>query len=214
MRVMLNCAMSADGKIALSTRRETEISNRDDKVRVHKLRNTVDAVLVGVGTILADNPKLTVGEKYVKPTKQPLRIVLDSNGRTPEKARVLDGSAKTLIVTNEYCTKTFRGADVLRVGKWRVDLAAMVKKLEGMGVKTLLVEGGESVLWSFLKEGVADELSVFVGSMIIGGTGSPTLAGGEGFRSIDRVRRLKLLECRRLGDGALLRYEVIKNERR
>ncbi len=210
MKVILNCAMSADGKIALPSRRETKISNREDLVRVHKLRNEADAILVGIGTVFADDPKLTVGEKYVKPTKHPLRIVLDSKGRTPAKARVLDSSAKTLIVTNEYCTRDFPGAEVLRIGKWRVDLTALVKKLDAMGIKTLLVEGGENVLWSFLREGIADELSVFVGSMIIGGTASPTLAGGEGFRSFDRARRLKLIECRKLGDGALLRYEVVK----
>jgi 2,5-diamino-6-(ribosylamino)-4(3H)-pyrimidinone 5'-phosphate reductase len=210
MKVILNCAMSADGKIALPTRRETKISNREDLVRVHSLRNEVDAILVGVGTIIADDPKLTVGEKYVKPKKHPLRIVLDSKGRTPERARVLDNSAKTLIVTNESCTRNFPGAEVLRLGKWRVDIAALVKKLDAMGIKTLLVEGGENVLWSFLRDGVADELSVFVGSMIIGGTSSPTPAGGEGFREFSRVRKLKLLEGKRLGDGVLLRYEVIK----
>lgn len=210
MKVILNCAMSADGKIALPTRRETKISNRDDLERVHAMRNGVDAILVGVGTIIADDPKLTVGEKYTKVTRHPLRIVLDSHGRTPEKARVLDGRAKTLIVTNESCTKEFARAEVLRVGRERVDLGLLVKKLGEMGIGTLLVEGGESVLWSFLKEGIADEFSVFIGSMIIGGEGSPTPAGGEGFPDFESVRRLRLVECRRLGDGALLRYEVVK----
>jgi len=210
MRVILNCAMSADGKIALPTRRETKISNREDLARVHSMRNDVDAILVGVGTILADDPKLTVGEKYAEVTRHPLRIVLDSKGRTPAKARVLDGSAKTLIVTNESCTKEFPGADVMRVGKDKVDISRLVRNLDGMGVKTLLVEGGETVLWSFLKDGIADELVVFIGSMVIGGTGSPTPAGGEGFSDIDKVRWLKLIECRKLGDGALLRYEVVK----
>jgi 2,5-diamino-6-(ribosylamino)-4(3H)-pyrimidinone 5'-phosphate reductase len=210
MRVILNCAMSADGKIALPTRRETKISNQEDLVRVHSMRNTVDAILVGVGTIISDDPKLTVGEKYAQATHHPLRIVLDSKGRTPDTARVLDGSAKTLIVTNESCNRHFPGAEVLRVGKDRVDIRQLVKKLGDMGIRTLLVEGGESVLWSFLKEGVADELSVFVGSMIIGGKDSPTPAGGEGFSDFEGVRRLKLIECRKLGDGALLRYEVVK----
>jgi len=210
MKVILNCAMSVDGKIALPSRRETRISNQEDIARVHIMRSQADAILVGIGTVLADDPKLTVNEKYAKVTKQPLRVVLDSKGRTPKKARVLEGGAKTLIVTDESCTKEFPGAEVLRVGKWRVDLAKLVKNLDARGIKNLFVEGGEGVLWSFLKEGIADELCVFVGSMIIGGTSSPTLAGGEGFSDIKKVRKLRLKECRKLGDGALLRYEVVK----
>lgn len=210
MKILLNCAMSVDGKIALSTKKETKISNREDLERVHRMRNEVDAILVGVGTILADDPKLTVGEKYAKVVKQPLRIVLDSHGRTPPTARVLNDQAKTLIVTNESCKKTFSGADVARFGKDRVDLKALVGHLKKSGVRILLVEGGETVMWSFFRERLVDEMSVFVGSVIIGGEASPTLVGGEGFGSFDEATRLKLVNCERLGDGVLLRYEVIK----
>ena len=210
MKIMLNCAMSVDGKIALPTRQETKISNREDLERVHRMRNGVDAVLVGIGTILTDDSKLTVGEKYAKVVKQPLRIVLDSNGRTPPTARVLDDKAKTLIVTNELCSKTFPGHDVARFGKDRVDLKALVGHLEKSGIRTLLIEGGETVMWSFFKEGLVDEMSLFIGSMIIGGKISPTLAGGEGFGSLEEVTHLRCVGCDRLGDGVLLRYEVIK----
>jgi len=210
MKILLNCAMSVDGKIALPTRKETKISNREDLERVHRMRNGVDAILVGIGTILADDPKLTVGEKYAKVVKQPLRIVLDSRGRTPPMARVLNDQAKTLIVTNESCRKTFSGADVARFGKDRVDLKALMGHLEKSGIRTLLVEGGGSVMWSFFREGLVNEMSVFVGSVIIGGEASPTLVGGEGFESLDEATRLKLVSCEQLGDGVLLRYEVIK----
>ncbi len=210
MKIILNCAMSADGKISLPSRCQTRISNREDIERVHLLRNSVDAILVGIGTVLADDPKLTVNEKYVSSPKMPLRIVLDSSGRIPSNAEILGGSAKTLIVTNESCKRTFPRADVIRMGEKRVDLLALKKYLEDIGVRTLLVEGGSTVMWSFLSNGLADELSVFVGSMIIGGDRSPTLADGEGFASIEEVRRLKLADCERIGDGVLLRYEVIK----
>lgn len=210
MRILLNCAMSVDGKIALPTRKETKISNREDIERVHRLRNEVDAIVVGVGTILADDSKLTVNEKYTKTIKQPLRVVLDSRGRTPAQARVLNGQAKTLIATNESCTKTFPGAEVVRFGKDLVDIKALIEHLERRGIRTLLVEGGEMTMWSFFREGLVDEVSVFVGSMIIGGRESPTLAGGEGFSTLDETTRLKLKSCERLGDGALLRYDVIK----
>lgn len=210
MRIILNCAMSVDGKIALPSRKETEISNREDKERVHALRNSVDAILVGIGTILADDPKLTVGEKYTQPTRKPLRIIVDSKGRIPITARALNRDARTLIVTNEYNKNAFPGADVVRFGKDEVNLRALIGYLDKQGIKTLLVEGGERILWSFLRDGLADELTVFVGSMIIGGKGSPTLAGGEGFSDFAKARRLSLIDCQKLGDGVLLRYEVIK----
>ncbi|MEM2839683.1 MAG: 2,5-diamino-6-(ribosylamino)-4(3H)-pyrimidinone 5'-phosphate reductase [Thermoplasmata archaeon] len=210
MRVLLNCAMSADGKIALPSRKQTKISNEEDMRRVHLLRNRADAILVGIGTILADDPKLTVSEKYVSNPRNPLRVVLDSEGRTPRDANVLRGPAKTLIVTNESCKRSFPGAETVRFGKKEVDLKALLNHLKGKGIETLLVEGGERVMWSFLRDRLADELTVFVGSMIIGGEKSPTLAGGDGFESLEDVVRLVLRGCERLGDGALLTYEVVR----
>jgi len=210
MKIILNCAMSVDGKIALPTRKQTKVSNQHDMERVHRLRDSADAILVGIGTILADDPKLTVSVKYTNPTRNPLRIVLDSKGRTPQNAEVLKGNAKTLIVTNESCKISFPGAEVARFGKGNVDLKALVRYLEARGINILMVEGGETVMWSFINEGLVDEISVFIGSMIIGGSNSPTMAGGEGFDSVDKLRKLVLKDCERLGDGVLLRYEVVK----
>lgn len=210
MKTIINCAMSADGKIALPSRRQTRISNDEDIERVQLLRKRSDAVLVGVGTVLADDPKLAVKERYASSGKQPVRIVLDSGCRTPEGAEVLKGDARTIVVTNEGCDKSVPGAEMLRLGNDLVDLHRLLEVLDDMGIQTLLVEGGATVIWSFLQEGLADELSVFVGSLIIGGSGSPTVADGEGFASLSDVRRLRLIEVERLGDGALLRYEVIK----
>ncbi|HDH81938.1 MAG TPA: 5-amino-6-(5-phosphoribosylamino)uracil reductase, partial [Thermoplasmatales archaeon] len=86
--VIVNCAMSIDGKIAFPDRKQAKISNDEDMARVHKLRDECDAVLVGIGTVLSDNPKLTVKEKYVQNPSNPLRVVLDSNFRTPRDAEV------------------------------------------------------------------------------------------------------------------------------
>jgi len=205
---IINCAMSVDGKIALPSRRQTRISNEEDMTRVHRLRNGCDAILVGVKTILSDDPKLTVNEKRVDKVKNPLRVVLDSKGRTPEGAEVLSGDAPTLIVTSENCETTFEQAEVARFGKERVDLPLLLDFLREKGVERLLVEGGETVIWSFLREGLVDELKVFVGSMIIGGTESPTMAGGEGATSFEDIVPLVLRNSTQLGDGVLLEYEV------
>lgn len=202
--------MSADGKIALRTRRQTKISNEEDKRRVHKLRNSADAILVGIETVLSDDPKLTVNEKFVRFPRHPVRIILDSTGRTPKTALVLNGASPTVIVTTERCKKTFPNAETIRCGKDEVDLKRLLPILEKRGIKTLLVEGGSKVIWSFLETRLADEINMFVGSMVIGGEESPTAAGGEGAANEKKMVELRLLDMKALGSGVLLRYKVVK----
>ena len=207
--MIINAAMSVDGKIALSDGEAVRLSNEEDLGRVHRLRAAVDAILVGVGTVLKDDPKLTVKPEYAK-GRNPLRVVLDSGGKVPESARVLDGSAPTLIVTSEECDRSFPHAEVLRLGKDEVDLPVLLDRLAARDVKTILVEGGSTVIWSFLREGLADELKVFVSSRVLGGHAAPTLAGGQGITSLDEAPRLRLERVERLGDGALLEYTVVR----
>lgn len=201
--------MSVDGKIALPSRKQTRISDEEDLRRVHRLRASCDAVLVGVGTILADDPKLVVKPEYAS-GQNPLRIVLDSEGRTPEGAEVLSRAAPTLIVTTESSAKTFENADVVRFGKDAVDLTALLEHLAERGVRRLLVEGGEEVIWSFLQGRHADEVKVFVGSMVIGGRNAPTAAGGAGARSLEEIVPLSLQTVKPLGSGVLLEYAVVQ----
>lgn len=210
LKVIVNCAMSADGKIALRTRRQTKISNEEDKKRVHELRNSVDAILVGVETVLSDDPKLTVNEKYVKAPRHPVRVVLDSKGRTPKNALVLNGASKTIIVTNDACKRVFPNAETIRCGKDEVDLPRLMCMLEDKGIETLLVEGGSKVIWSFLTSRIADEVNIFVGSMVIGGERAPTPAGGQGADNERSIVALRLKRSKALGNGILLTYEVLK----
>jgi len=207
--VIVNAAMSVDGKIALRDGQRARLSNEEDVQRVHRLRGQVDAILVGVGTVLKDDPKLTV-RADVATDRTPLRIVLDSDGRTPPHARVLEGRAPTLLVTSEASDRTFDHAEVLRCGKDEVDLGALLDRLGGRGIRTLLVEGGSTVIWSFLRAGLVDELKVFVGSLVLGGRSAPTLAGGEGVASLSESIRLALERSERLGDGILLEYSVVR----
>lgn len=210
VKVTINCAMSADGKIALKSRKQTEISNEDDRKRVHELRSSVDAVLVGVGTVLSDDPKLTVKKKYVPDAKNPVRIVLDSSGRTPPGSKVLDDEARTIIATSEECSVELPNAEMVRCGEGRVDIERLLPTLEKMGISSILVEGGAEVIWSFLKSRLADDLHLFIGSIIIGGDTSPTPAGGEGVSSVEDAVELRLIEATVIGNGVLLRYEVAK----
>lgn len=208
-RVIINAAMSVDGKIALADGKPVRISNEEDFRRVHRLRAEVDAILVGIGTVLMDDPKLTVNPDVAR-GPHPLRVVIDSDGRTPQGAHVLDGTAPTLIVTSEETDRTFPNAQVLRAGKDDVDLGVLLEELARRGVKTLLVEGGGTVIWSFLREGLADELKIFVGSRVLGGHAGPSLAGGRGALSFNDAPRLRLQRLDRLGDGVLLEYTVVR----
>ncbi len=202
--VIINCAMSIDGKIALATRKQTRISSEEDMKRVHMLRHECDAVLVGIGTVLTDDPKLAVKEKYVKHPSQPLRIVLDSSFRTPKNAEVMSNDAPTLIVTT--CREFKKGnIEAIKCGEEKVDLKKLMSTLYERGVKKIMVEGGETVIWEFLKNSLADELSVFVAPIIIGGTQSPTLAGGEGAFLPEEIIKMKLGELKKLGNGVLLK---------
>jgi 2,5-diamino-6-(ribosylamino)-4(3H)-pyrimidinone 5'-phosphate reductase len=212
--VIINCAASADGKIAMATRRQTRISSEEDLKRVHRLRSSVDAVLVGIGTILADDPHLTVKSKYLGRTgkiKNPIRVVIDSKGRIPGKAKVLNRKARTIVAVAKRTNRKIGNAEVIVCGKrGKVDLAKLMVALYGKGVRKLLVEGGGDVVWSFLDEKLADEFKVFVGALILGGRNSPTVADGEGAKSLEKAVNLKLKRSRRMEGGILLEYSVLK----
>ncbi len=203
-KVIVNVAMSADGKIALPDRTEVKISGDEDFKRVHELRNRVDAILVGIGTVLADDPKLTVKGKYVEEPEHPLKVVLDSEGRTPEDAQIFDES-ESLIAT----TKDVDKEGWIRCGEsGRVDLKVLMEELSERGIEEILIEGGGEVISSFFEEGLVDEFSVFVGSLIIGGRDAPTPVDGEGSADIDEIIELRFLGHEKMDDGILLRYEV------
>ncbi len=201
--VHLNCAMSLDGKIALATGEQLRISSEEDMARVHRLRNSCDAVLVGVGAVLSDDPKLTVKEKYVAAPTQPLRVILDSQLRTPDDAAVMNDAAPTLIATcRRSCTHG--GVEAVTCGNGRVDLSMLLSLLYERGVKRLLVEGGGTVIHSFLQAGLVDALTVYVAPMVIGGSGTPTMADGDGASLPEQIINLAFDDVERLGDGLLL----------
>src|SRR5205814_8224476 len=172
---VINAAMSVDGKIALSGGKPVRLSNEEDLRRVHALRAKADAVLVGIGTVLKDDPKLTVKAEYVK-GRNPLRIVLDSRGRTPAGANVLDRSAPTLIVTSEASKRTFSVVEVSRIGKDDVDLESLLDRLAARGIRLLLVDGAGSDVGSVLRGVLADELKVCMSIEVVGGLSADTLA--------------------------------------
>jgi len=213
--IVINCAMSADGKIALPNRKQMRISSKEDIERMYKLRSECDAILVGIETILSDDPKLTVKERYVKNPKQPLRVVLDSKGRTPKNALVVDNSANTLIFTTKGNEKQYYGNHIEVVGckadnEGHIDIVEALNLLYEKGIKKLLIEGGGTVIWSFLKKRLVDDLYVYIGPYVIGGKNTPTMADGEGIRNIEEVLSLRIVDVTRLSSGILVHYKMIK----
>jgi 2,5-diamino-6-(ribosylamino)-4(3H)-pyrimidinone 5'-phosphate reductase len=198
--------MSADGKIASPSGKQMRISCDEDIKRMYELRNEADAVLVGIGTVLSDDPKLTVKEKYVKNPKQPIRVVLDSNCRTPEKAFVVNDAAKTIILVGKNCNKNFgKNVEVIKCKTTQdgfIDLEKAMQILFDRGVKKLMVEGGSTVISNFLNSGYADDMYVYVGPMIIGGKNTPTIANVN--------VNLEIVDKKSIGPGILLHYRLRK----
>jgi 2,5-diamino-6-(ribosylamino)-4(3H)-pyrimidinone 5'-phosphate reductase len=203
MRVVVNAAMSVDGKIALRGGAPLQLSDDADMRRVHALRAQSDAILVGIGTVLADDPRLLAKGPDV--ARQPLRVVLDSRGRLPPQARVLDGAAKTLVVTAKGNGRRWTNAETVEAGEGRVDLRLALRELAARGVQTLMVEGGATVIGSFLRAGLVNDLHVYVAPLVVGG-GAPTLVEGPGAERAEHVLHMRMASATPLGQGVLLHY--------
>ena len=206
--VTISAAATIDGKIATKSG-DSAMSSKIDLIRVHRLRAAHDAVMVGAGTVLADDPLLTV--RYAQ-GRNPARVVLDPAGRTPSGSRLLltCGHIRTiLVVTGRADTRDRRrlegaGATVL-VEEDGIHLRPLLGRLYGLGVRTLLVEGGGRTIWGFVAEGVFDEVVLTISPHIAGGDGT-SLVGGEGFAGVADGPGLELLSVRRQGDEAVLHY--------
>lgn len=218
--IFINSAMSADGKLSTKERKQVRISGKLDFERVDVLRAQVDAIMVGIGTVLADNPSLTVksqerknARKAAGKSENPVRIIVDSMARTPLDADIFKkGEGERIIAVSnsapiDKVKKLEEKALVIKGGTDKVDLPELVKKLKAMNINTLMIEGGATLNWGMLSSGLVDEIYTFVGNLIIGGGTAPTFTDGEGFSEAE-ILKLDLLSAEKMEDGVLLRWKV------
>lgn len=215
--VILNSAMTLDGKIATRAG-SSEISGTEDLERVHELRKKLDSIMVGINTVLADDPRLTVHKIASNKSENPLRVVTDSKARTPLNSRILNGDAATLIAVSQKASKEKvdvlmdkgENIDVVLTGKETVDLTVLMDELAQRGVRSLLLEGGSTLNFAMLQAELVDEVRVCVAPMIAGGVEAKTLADGDGVDYMKDAFKLELKKSYKLGKDFILEYNVLK----
>jgi len=208
--IILKMAATLDGKLATRSGESQWITGETSRRFVHRLRDQVDGVVVGIGTILKDDPMLTA---RIKDGRDPYRIVFDSRLRIPENAKVVDLSpTKAIVATTEMASRDKierlrkKGVRILisdsKSGK--VDLKASLLKLGEMGMMSLLLEGGSQLSGSFLDQRLIDKILLFLSPKLIGDPLAPGIFGGGGVTSLKEAISIKDLKVRKIGEDILL----------
>lgn len=198
--IILNVAMSLDGRIARKGERIV-FSNELDKARRDEIRKSVDGIMVGINTVLVDNPKLTISEKK---EENPTRIIIDSYGRVPDNANVLDNKARNIVVVSTAAEPSrikelSKKASVIICGDDNVDVVKLMDELYKRGIKRILLEGGGHLNKSMLEANLVDEIYVSIAPVII----------GDGVNLVEGLmdeRKLTLAGIRQIGEIVVLKY--------
>jgi len=217
--VVMKTAMTLDGKIATAAGKNQWISNAASRKRVHELRDIYDGILVGIGTVLADDPSLTVRLPDGS-GKNPLRIIVDSKARTPLTAKVVcDGEAKTLIAVtalappDRVAALQAAGAEVLIVNEGRqVDLQRLLADLGRRNITGVFVEGGATINYSLLQNQLVDKVYSFIAPKMVGGRTAPTPVGGDGVAELSEAFSLQAIETELLAGDILVSGYIKKGD--
>jgi len=218
--VILKTAMSLDGKIATASGQSQWITSEASRKIVHQIRDEVDAILVGIGTVLSDDPSLT--------TRLPdgggqdaTRIILDSRARIPLESRVLnlDSPARTIVAVTPQAPqekvdqiKQLAEALIIPEQDCRVDLQALMARLGQMEVMSVLLEGGAEVNASALKAGIVDKVMAFIAPKMIGGREAPCPIGGTGIENLSDAVRLTDMSVERVGPDILVTGTILQTQ--
>ena len=222
--VILNAAMTLDGKIATKTG-SSKISGPEDLERVHEIRKKADGIMVGIGTVLADDPRLTVHKIPSSKSDNPIRVVVDNKARTPIDFRILNDDADTIIAVGSICDENnpdsdedavsrakaiSQKADVFYSSKTPVDLVEFMDYLYSKGIRTLMLEGGATLNFSMIKDNLIDEVRICIAPMIAGGRDAKTFFDGKGFDYMKDAVKLELIKSYSCGKDFVMEYKVLK----
>jgi len=210
--VVLKAAVSLDGKIATRTGDARWISGEQSRKHVHELRDQVDAIIAGIGTIRRDNPRLTT--RLPEGGRDPIRVIVDGLGPLPLDAQVFQAGAasRTWVAVaadapaERIETLLGRGLTVLEAGGFhgRICLEHLLKHLGEREIASVMIEGGEGIFTSAVEEGIVDKFLLFVAPLLVGGKTAPSLLAGAGVEEIGQALRLSRLRIEQLGDDLLI----------
>lgn len=211
--VILSAAISIDGKIATRLG-DSQLSSKKDRIRLHKLRSKVDAILIGKNTVHRDDPLLTV--RYAK-GKNPTRIILDSRGTISSNSKILQTCDKVptiIVVSKKISNQNLKKLQkfpvkIIIVGKNSVNIKSLLNNLGKRKIKTILVEGGGTVNWEFIQNNLFDEILITISPFIIGGIDAITFVQGKGFDKITKSPRLRLNSIKKLENYLVLHYTKV-----
>ena len=213
--VLMKYAMTADGKIATSTGESKWITGETARTKVQQTRHQYSAIMVGVETVLADNPMLNT---RMPNAKQPVRVVCDSQLRTPLDCQLVQTAKEYRTVIATVCEdlqkiEQYRplGVEVMvcKARNKRVDLDDLLQKLGEMQIDSLLIEGGSSLNFSALESGVVNRVHCYIAPKLVGGKQAKTPIGGEGIDDLSQAVKLKLVSMEMVGEDILIDYEII-----
>lgn len=217
--VTMKTAMTFDGKIATANGLSKWITSDESRQRVHEMRDIYDAIMVGIGTVLKDNPTLTA---RIRSGKNPIRIIVDSKARTPIMSNVVIGkSAQTIIAVSKSAPKNriealkSKGVEVMYAGEGeQVDLKLLMSELANRNITSVMVEGGGTLNFSLLQEGLVDKMYAFIAAKIIGGYEAITSVEGKGVDTISDAILLKDIKTELIGNDILIKGYIDNNRKK
>ena len=210
--VTVKFATSLDGKIATVSGESQWITGEKARGVAHSMRSVSDSVMVGIGTVLADNPRLTARNNQSLDARQPIRIIVDSNSRTPTDSAMFSEAGQTLIATLKTAEETDWPINVsnlrIREDVGRVDLIDLLEHLGEIPVSSVLVEGGSRLVGSLFDLHLVDKVAAFIAPVIIGGDESPSAVGGKGAFIMEEISRLSNVSVENIGEDLLITGDV------
>jgi diaminohydroxyphosphoribosylaminopyrimidine deaminase/5-amino-6-(5-phosphoribosylamino)uracil reductase len=213
--VTWKAAVSLDGKVAARDGSSRWITGEEARADAHRLRGGADAIVVGAGTALADDPVLTVRDPGYR-GRPPIRVLADARGRVDAGRRLFDDAAPTVVATTELASRAIRdawaaaGAEVLvfEPEAERVPLAALFGDLGKRDIQGVLLEGGPTLAWSAIEHGLVDRLVVYLAPKLVGGADAPGAIGGVGFGPISEAVPVRIRSVERVGEDVRVEADV------